>query len=137
MPEKQRYTNKDLFGLISALQANMQAQQKGRQSVGSAIRNWFSLIFSFTIKNIIGGLLNGIHRRILIGVIKAMVQFFKVMGASKKMLPQLATIAKLNTFDKVQILRLDDPTGNNDVPLSERSNKANEWGGGCTCINPS
>ena len=43
-------------------------------------------------------------------------------------LSALATIAKLNTFDNVQILRLDDPIGNNDVPLSERTNKANEWG---------
>ena len=49
MPEKQRYTNKDLFGLISALQANMQAQQKGRQSVGSAIRNWIGWILGIAL----------------------------------------------------------------------------------------
>ena len=40
----------------------------------------------------------------------------------------LAAIAKLNTYDNVQILRLDDPTGNNDVPLITRTNKANAWG---------
>lgn len=40
----------------------------------------------------------------------------------------LAAIAKLNTYDDVQILRLDDPTGNNDVPLITRTNKANAWG---------
>ena len=72
MPEKQWYTNKDLFELIGELQKDMQetrttikkynglysklaevkttvddmqAQQKGRQSVGSAIRNWGGWIF--------------------------------------------------------------------------------------------
>jgi len=40
----------------------------------------------------------------------------------------LAAIAKLKTYDNVQILRLDDPTGNNDVPLITRTNKANSWG---------
>lgn len=29
----------------------------------------------------------------------------------------LAAIAKLNTYQNVQILRLDDPTGKTDVPL--------------------
>lgn len=72
MPEKQWYTNKDLFELIGELQKDMletrttikkynglyskladvkttvddmQAQQKGRNSVGSAIRNWGGWIF--------------------------------------------------------------------------------------------
>ena len=40
----------------------------------------------------------------------------------------LATIAKLNTYNNVQILRLDDSTGNTDVPLVTRTNKANSWG---------
>ena len=29
----------------------------------------------------------------------------------------LAAIAKLNTYQNVKILRLDDPSGKNDVPL--------------------
>lgn len=72
MPENQWYTNKDLFELIGELQKDMletrttikkynglysklaevkntvddmQAQQKGRNSVGSAIRNWGGWIF--------------------------------------------------------------------------------------------
>ena len=40
----------------------------------------------------------------------------------------LAIIAKLSTYDNVQILRLDDPTGITDVPLVTRTNKANSWG---------
>lgn len=40
----------------------------------------------------------------------------------------LAAIEKLKSYKNVQILRLDDPTGNRDVPLSERTNKANAWG---------
>ena len=40
----------------------------------------------------------------------------------------LAAIAKLKTYNNVQILRLDDPTGERDVPLKERTNKANAWG---------
>lgn len=40
----------------------------------------------------------------------------------------LAAIAKLNTYENVQILRLDDTTGKTDVPLRERTNKANAWG---------
>jgi N-acetylmuramoyl-L-alanine amidase len=35
---------------------------------------------------------------------------------------------KMNQYDQVQLLRLDDPTGNRDVPLTERTNKANAWG---------
>lgn len=40
----------------------------------------------------------------------------------------LALIAELTRYKDVQILRLDDPTGKVDVPLSERTRKANEWG---------
>ena len=39
----------------------------------------------------------------------------------------LAVIAKLNTFLNVHILRLDDPTGKADVPLSKRTDRANAW----------
>lgn len=39
----------------------------------------------------------------------------------------LAAAAKLNTYENVQILRLDDPTGMTDVPLVTRTNKANQW----------
>lgn len=39
----------------------------------------------------------------------------------------LACIAKLNTYQNVQILRLDDPTGKTDVPLKTRTDKANSW----------
>lgn len=39
----------------------------------------------------------------------------------------LACTAKLNKYQDVQILRLDDPTGNTDVPLATRTNKANAW----------
>lgn len=39
----------------------------------------------------------------------------------------LACSAKLNKYQDVQILRLDDPTGNTDVPLATRTNKANAW----------
>ena len=39
----------------------------------------------------------------------------------------LAATAKLNTYENVQILRLDDPTGNTDVSLVARTNKANNW----------
>ncbi|QNK89457.1 N-acetylmuramoyl-L-alanine amidase [Sporosarcina sp. resist] len=42
----------------------------------------------------------------------------------------LACAAKLNKYQDVQILRLDDPTGNTDVPLVTRTNKANAWGAG-------
>lgn len=39
----------------------------------------------------------------------------------------LAIIAKLQTYEGVEILRVDDPTGKSDVPLKIRTNKANEW----------
>lgn len=72
MPDKQWYTNKDLFELIIELQTDMketrsmirkynglynkvaevkstvdgmEAQQKGRNSVGTAIRNWGGWVF--------------------------------------------------------------------------------------------
>jgi len=35
---------------------------------------------------------------------------------------------KMSQYENVQLLRLDDPTGNRDVPLNERTNKANAWG---------
>ena len=34
---------------------------------------------------------------------------------------------RLNKYQDVQILRLDDPTGNTDVPLATRTNKANAF----------
>lgn len=37
-------------------------------------------------------------------------------------------IKLLNQYQNVEILRLDDPTGRRDVPLAERSKKANNWG---------
>lgn len=37
----------------------------------------------------------------------------------------LATIEKLNQYENVQVIRLDDPTGNTDIPLTNRTNKAN------------
>jgi len=40
----------------------------------------------------------------------------------------LAAMAELNNYEGVQLLRLDDPTGRRDVPLRERTNKANQWG---------
>lgn len=39
----------------------------------------------------------------------------------------LAAIAKLNTYQNVQILRLDDATGKSDVPLKTRTDRANAW----------
>lgn len=39
----------------------------------------------------------------------------------------LACQARLNEYENVQILRLDDPSGQTDVPLSARTNKANAW----------
>lgn len=39
----------------------------------------------------------------------------------------LACVAKLNAYENVQILRLDDPTGKTDVPLKTRTDKANNW----------
>lgn len=40
----------------------------------------------------------------------------------------LAAIKYLNEYQNVSILRLDDPTGKTDVPLTTRTNKANQWG---------
>lgn len=40
----------------------------------------------------------------------------------------LALIAYLNTFQDVQVLRVDDPTGKTDVGLTARTNRANAWG---------
>lgn len=37
-------------------------------------------------------------------------------------------IKELQTYEDVSILRIDDPTGKRDVPLRERTNKANKWG---------
>ncbi|MEK5528528.1 N-acetylmuramoyl-L-alanine amidase [Viridibacillus sp. FSL R5-0468] len=39
-----------------------------------------------------------------------------------------ALIKMLEKYENVLILRLDDPTGETDVSLSERVNRANEWG---------
>lgn len=38
-----------------------------------------------------------------------------------------AAIRFLHEFQSIEILRLDDPTGNTDVPLAARTNKANAW----------
>lgn len=40
-----------------------------------------------------------------------------------------AAIAELNKYQGVEILRVDDPTGNTDVPLATRTSKANSWRG--------
>lgn len=40
-----------------------------------------------------------------------------------------AVIAELNKYANVEILRVDDPTGNSDVPLNTRTARANSWGG--------
>ncbi len=37
-------------------------------------------------------------------------------------------IRLLNQYENVEILRTDDPTGKRDVPLKERTDKANAWG---------
>lgn len=37
-------------------------------------------------------------------------------------------IQQLNNYQGISTLRLDDPTGNTDVPLSSRTNKSNQWG---------
>jgi N-acetylmuramoyl-L-alanine amidase len=34
----------------------------------------------------------------------------------------------LNKYQEITILRLDDPTGQTDIPLKERSNRSNAWG---------
>jgi N-acetylmuramoyl-L-alanine amidase len=36
-------------------------------------------------------------------------------------------IAKLQTYKDVEILRVDDPTGKTDVPLTKRTDLANKW----------
>lgn len=38
-----------------------------------------------------------------------------------------AAIKHLNEYQNVETLRLDDPTGKRDVPLKERTDKANKW----------
>ncbi|BAQ10650.1 N-acetylmuramoyl-L-alanine amidase [Bacillus sp. OxB-1] len=39
----------------------------------------------------------------------------------------LACIAKLQSYGGVDVLRVDDPTGRRDVPLRERTDRANRW----------
>lgn len=39
----------------------------------------------------------------------------------------LAAQAKLEMYDKVELLRVDDPTGKTDVPLKMRTDYANAW----------
>lgn len=34
---------------------------------------------------------------------------------------------KMKQYDQVELLRLDDSTGNRDIPLTERKDKANSW----------
>ncbi|MBB4823364.1 N-acetylmuramoyl-L-alanine amidase [Sporosarcina luteola] len=38
-----------------------------------------------------------------------------------------ACMVTLKTYDNVEVLRVDDPSGKADVPLVERTNKANAW----------
>lgn len=38
-----------------------------------------------------------------------------------------ACVAKLNEYQNVEVLRLDDPTGEADVPLKARTDRANIW----------
>jgi N-acetylmuramoyl-L-alanine amidase len=40
-------------------------------------------------------------------------------------------IAELTTYENVQTLRVDDPTGKTDVPLKTRTDKVNVWGSQC------
>lgn len=40
----------------------------------------------------------------------------------------LAFQDEISKYQNVQILRVDDPTGKRDVPLKERTDKANKWG---------
>ena len=40
----------------------------------------------------------------------------------------LAAAASLRNYQRVKILRLDDPSGKNDVPLKTRTDLANRWG---------
>jgi N-acetylmuramoyl-L-alanine amidase len=37
-------------------------------------------------------------------------------------------MAELANYEGVAVLRLDDPTGKRDIPLQERSDRANAWG---------
>ena len=53
----------------------------------------------------------------------------KEWGFNNKVL--LAAAAKLKTYANVEILRLDDSTGKRDIPLNERTNKANALGPMC------
>lgn len=39
----------------------------------------------------------------------------------------LAFAEKMSLYENIELLRLDDPTGNRDVPLTERTDKANKW----------
>ncbi|GIN74932.1 N-acetylmuramoyl-L-alanine amidase [Bacillus sp. J14TS2] len=39
-----------------------------------------------------------------------------------------AAIRFLHEYQGVEVLRMDDPTGKTDVPLTTRTNKANDWG---------
>lgn len=39
----------------------------------------------------------------------------------------LACSSRLNDYENVTVLRLDDPTGKTDVPLINRTNQANRW----------
>lgn len=39
----------------------------------------------------------------------------------------VACAERLSTYEGVEILRLDDPTGKTDVPLKSRTDKANAW----------
>lgn len=38
-----------------------------------------------------------------------------------------AVISDLKLYEGVQVLRVDDPTGNVDIPLQTRTNRANDW----------
>lgn len=38
-----------------------------------------------------------------------------------------ACVAKLNEYQNVEVLRLDDPSGETDVPLKARTDRANNW----------
>jgi N-acetylmuramoyl-L-alanine amidase len=40
-----------------------------------------------------------------------------------------AAIAELNRYANVEVLRTDDPTGNTDISLANRTARANSWGG--------
>ena len=37
-------------------------------------------------------------------------------------------IERLQNYDGYELLRIDDPTGQRDIPLKERTDKANKWG---------